>query len=390
MGELKKRGQIWWIRYYRNGRRQEESSGSTKEGDARSLLRRREGDIERGIAITPKVGQIRFEEAVKDLLNDYRTNRKRSLDDVERRIEKHLTPFFGNRKMASITTADIREYIASRQAETTVARKAFTFTARDGTPRHVPEQHRTVAAVSNGEINRELTALKRMFNLAIQAGKLLQKPHIPMLKEDNVRVGFFERDQFQAMLHRLPEAARPAATFAYITGWRIDSEVLPLEWRQVDFEAGEIRLDAGTTKNREGRTFPMTAELRVVLERQRAMTQELQRRQGIVCRKVFHRTGKPIKSFRVAFRTACREAGCPGRVLHDLRRTAVRNLVRAGIPERVAMQMTGHKTRSVFERYNIVSVGDLRDAAKRLDVATGTISGTIGENSAAQSLARNA
>ena len=380
MGELKQRGQTWWIRYYRNGKRHEESSGSTKEGDARSLLRLREGDIERGVAITPKVGRIRFDEAVKDVLNDYRTNRKRSLDDVERRIEKHLTPFFGNRKLTSITTADIREYIDSRQKETTVSRKAFTFTARDGTPRHVPEQRRTVAGVSNGEINRELTALKRMFNLAIQAGKLLQKPHIPFLKEDNVRVGFFERDQFLAMLSRLPEPVRPAATFAYITGWRIDSEILSLEWRQVDFGAGEVRLDPGKTKNGEGRTFPMTRELRELLDQQRTITENLQRRLKVVCPRVFHRAGRPIKSFRVAFRTACTEAGCPGRVLHDFRRTAVRNLVRAGIPERVAMQMTGHKTRSVFERYNIVSAGDLREAAKRLDAVTGTISGTIEQN----------
>ena len=123
MGELKQRGQTWWIRYYRNGKRYEESSGSTKEGDARSLLRLREGDIERGVAITPKVGRIRFDEAVKDVLNDYRTNRKRSLDDVERRIEKHLMPFFGNRRLTSITTADIREYIDSRQKETTVCSK---------------------------------------------------------------------------------------------------------------------------------------------------------------------------------------------------------------------------------------------------------------------------
>ena len=380
MGELKQRGQIWWIRYYKNGRRHEESSGSTKESDAKSLLRVREGDIERGVAMTPKVGRVRFDEATKDVLNDYRTNRKRSLDDVERRIEMHLKPFFGNRRMASITTADIREYIDSRQKETTVLRKAFTFTARDGTPRHVPEQRRTIAGVSNGEINRELTALKRMFNLAIQAGKLIQKPHIPLLKEHNVRVGFFEREQFLAVLAHLPEPVRPAATFAYLTGWRIDSEVLPLEWRQVDFSAGEVRLDPGKTKNGEGRTFPMTRELREVLEQQRAITENLQRQLKVVCPRVFHRSGRPIKSFRVAFRSACKEAGCPGRVLHDFRRTAVRNLVRAGIPERVAMQMTGHKTRSVFERYNIVSVGDLREAARRLDIATGTISGTIEEN----------
>ncbi|MGQ0736573.1 MAG: tyrosine-type recombinase/integrase [Acidobacteriota bacterium] len=380
MGELKQRGQIWWIRYYKNGRRYEESSGSEKESDAKSLLRLREGDIERGVAITPKVGRIRFDEAVKDVINDYRTNRKRSLDDVERRIERHLKPFFGNRRMASITTADIREYIDSRQKETTIVRRAFTFTARDGTPRQVPEQRRTIAGVSNAEINRELTALKRMFNLAIQAGKLLQKPHIPFLKEDNVRVGFFEREQFLAVLAHLPEPVRPAATFAYLTGWRIDSEVLSLEWRQVDFGAGEVRLDPGKTKNGEGRTFPMTRELREVLEQQRAITENLQRQLKVVCPRVFHRSGRPIKSFRVAFRSACVEAGCPGRVLHDFRRTAVRNLVRAGIPERVAMQMTGHKTRSVFERYNIVSAGDLREAAKRLDAATGTISGTIEQN----------
>lgn len=375
MGQLKKRGRTWWIRYYRNGKRHEESSGSTKEGEAKRLLRLREGDIERGVATTPKVGRIRFEEAAADVINDCRTNRKRSLVDVERRIEKHLKPVFGGRRMATITTADIREYVARRQAMAL----EFKPLKKGDPPRTRP--------VSNAEINRELTVLKRMFNLAIQSGKLLQKPYIPFLKEDNVRIGFFERDQFQAVRQRLPEAVRPAATFAYITGWRIDSEVLPLQWRQVDFEAGEIRLDPGTTKNGEGRTFPMTAELREVLEGQRSITQNLQRRHGMLCPQVFHRAGVPIKSFRVAFQTACRGAGCPGRVLHDFRRTAVRNLVRAGIPERVAMQMTGHKTRSVFERYNIVSAGDLRDAGKRLDAVAGTISGTIEQNRPARSKA---
>jgi integrase len=269
--------------------------------------------------------------------------------------------------------------------ETTVARKAFTFTARDGTPRHVPEQRRTVTGISNGEINRELTALKRMFNLAIQSGKLLQKPHIPFLQEDNVRIGFFEREQFLSVLQRLPEPVRPVATFAYITGWRIDSEVLPLEWRQVDFGAGEVRLDPGKTKNGEGRRFPMTRDLRELLDKQRLITENLQRRLKVVCPRVFHRAGQPIKSFRVAFRTVCTGARCPGRILHDFRRTVVRNLVRAGIPKRVAMHITGHKTRSVFERYNIVSAGDLREAAKRLDAVAETISGTIGQNQPALS-----
>ena len=122
MGELKRRGQIWWIRYYKNGKRYEESSGSAKEAEAKSLLRLREGDIERGLALTPKVGRIRVDEAAKDVVNDYRTNRKRSLDDVERRIELHLKPFFGNRRMASITSADIREHIDSRQKETSCGR----------------------------------------------------------------------------------------------------------------------------------------------------------------------------------------------------------------------------------------------------------------------------
>ena len=105
-------------------------------------------------------------------------------------------------------------------------------------------------------------------------------PRIKKLKENNVRKGFFERDQYEAVRRHLPEYARPVVTFAYITGWRVRSEVLPLQWRQVDFKAGTIRLEPGTTKNDDGRMFVMTPELRATLEAQRAETDVLQRRTG--------------------------------------------------------------------------------------------------------------
>ncbi len=154
--------------------------------------------------------------------------------------------------------------------------------------------------------------------------------------------------------------------------------MLPLQWRQIDFAAGTVRLDPGTTKNGEGRVFPMTAELRALLEAQRAHTDAVQRTVEAIIPHVFHRDGRPILYFQKAWRNACTAAGCPGRILHDFRRTAVRDLVRAGIPERVAMQMTGHKTRSVFERYNIVSGRDLKEAATKLEAY---LAGQNGDNS---------
>jgi integrase len=218
-----------------------------------------------------------------------------------------------------------------------------------------------------------------MCSLAIQAEKLLRKPHIALLQEDNTRTGFFEPEPFASTRAHLPTAVQPVIEFAYITDWRITSEVLPLEWRQVDFQGGTIRLDPGTTKNREGRVFPMTVRLRALLEARRDAKKDLERTGGSIIPSVFFRMvakgrggqkrPKPIRAFGKAWKSACRAAGCPGRIPHDLRRTAVRNLVRAGIPERVAMQMTGHKTRSVFERYNIVSEGDLMAAAAKLDTA---------------------
>ena len=348
MGCVYRRGTTWWVKYFRNGRQNFESSGSQTKEDAITLLKLREGDIARGMPVTSKIGRVTFEEARDDFLNERRVNSRVPVKKLEARVANHLTPFFGGRRMANITTTDVRAYIARRKA----------------------------AGAANATVNRELTILKRLFSLAIQAEKLLRRPYIALLQEDNTRVGFFEHDQFIALLAHLPAALQPVITFAYITGWRVTSEVLPLEWRQVDLPGGVVRLDPGTTKNREGRVFPLTDELHAILEAQHAEHLRL-KKAGQIEPCVFFRLvakgrggkkePKPIRAFGKVWKTACTAAGCPGRIPHDLRRTAVRNMIRAGIPERVAMRLTGHKTRSVFERYNIVSEGDLLDAARRLD-----------------------
>jgi integrase len=238
----------------------------------------------------------------------------------------------------NITTPAIRAYIDKRQ--------------QDG--------------AKNATINRELAALKRMFSLTIAAEKLLRRPRIPTLQEDNVRKGFFDLDQFRAVLKHLPKDLKPVMEVAYITGLRIKSEILTRQKSHLDLRAGWLRLDPGETKNREGRMFPVTPELRLVLKRQLARTRNLERATGQIIPWLFHREGKPIKSFRRAWLTACKQAGVPGRIPHDFRRTAVRNLERAGVPHSAAMAMVGHKTESIYRRYAIVDEAMLREGAAKL------------------------
>lgn len=360
---------VWWVKFYRDGVCMRESAKSDKESVAKKLLQLREGDVARGAPITPKTNRCTVSELLDDVLNDYRANGKRSIETVQHYIEGNVRPYFGDRRAASVTTADIRAYITHRQSEQT----------QYGKP------------PANATINRELAALKRGFSLGIDAGKLMFRPKISKLRENNIRTGFFEREQFEAVRSHLAPELRGLVTFAFVTGWRIRSEALPMQWRQVDFDAGTVRLDPGTTKNGKGRVFIMTEELRAVLTAQQAYTEKVQRERGCIVPHVFHRDGERIKDFRHAWLTACKVAGCPGRIVHDFRRTAVRNTVRAGVPERVAMELSGHLTRAVFERYNIVSEGDLLDAARKLDRAaensTGKVSGKVDTSTAFASAA---
>ncbi len=191
------------------------------------------------------------------------------------------------------------------------------------------------------------------------------------LAENNVRRGFFERDEFQRHRDALPDEIKPITTFAYWTGCR-RGEILSLCWNQVDLAERVVRLEAGETKNDEARVIPLGGELLEML----GMQKQIRDQKWPTCPWVFSRAGKQISTFGGAWANACIAANLftmegdekkPSRLFHDLRRTGVRNLIRAGVPERVAMAISGHKTRSVFDRYNIVSERDLHEAARRLD-----------------------
>lgn len=334
-GRIWKKGRIWWVQYYAYGRQVRESSRSTGKPIADRLLRKRLGEIEVGIFVGPAVQRVRYEELRDALYADYQTNYRKWLRrDKEGQSYilgvSHLDDFFSGYRAVDISTDRIREFIKGRQ--------------EDG--------------AANGTINRSLALLRRMFNLAVEEGKLRDVPHFPMLKEAPPRRGFLEYTAFQKLRMELPEYLRPVLTMGYYTGMRL-GEVLGLRWENVSLLDAQVRLDPGTTKNDEPRVIPLPGELLEMLRIQRQKCPDSE------C--VFTRDGKPMGSFRKAWASACKRAGLEGLLFHDLRRTGVRNLVRAGVPERVAMAISGHRTRAIFDRYNIVSDRDLRDAATKLE-----------------------
>ena len=193
--------------------------------------------------------------------------------------------------------------------------------------------------------------------------RLSSAPHIRHLSErGNARQGFFTDIEFRAVVDGLPKYLQDFTRFGYLTGWR-KGDIASLRWEDVDGET--IRLRPEHSKNGTGRTVTINGELSELMERRKTARQVKTKTGVMLADLVFHHNGEAIVDFRKAWATATKLAGVSGKLFHDLRRTAVRNMVRAGVPERVAMSISGHKTRSVFDRYNIVSESDLRDAMQR-------------------------
>jgi integrase len=337
----------WLFAYCVRGREHEDSTGSPDIKQARRFakdkLEKIGADNQGGRKFQPAIAhRVRVSELLDDLVADYRLRKVKSLDQ----IESHLNPIrkhFGSWRAANVATEAVDAYI----------------------------EDCLDADVAVATVNRRMQILGQAFRLALGRHKVTAILSIRHLPENNARQGFFEDSEFTTVVAALPEYLQDFTRFAYLTGWR-SGEIKALRWAWVDREADEIRLP--DSKNGHGRVMVIEGDLADVIYR-REQARLIESGGGArIAEAVFHRDGEPIGDFRKAWASACIAAGLyhvdpenPERkihekLFHDLRRTAVRNMVRRRVPETVAMAISGHRTRAVFDRYNITSKDDLRRA----------------------------
>jgi integrase len=295
--------------------------------------------------LAPVHTRLLFSAVLDNLIADYKMRRLKSIETVLSHI-KPIRRHFGGWKAVAIRHRDLRKFIEKRRE----------------------------ASRSNACINRELELLRRALRLANDHELLPGEPiKVPMLTEDNTRTGFCTRPQLEVIVANLPEWLQDFTRFAFITGMR-KGEIASLRWEDVDREAGAVRLRAENAKTGEARTLMLVGDLTDLIER-RYQARLFTRVTGkvFVSDYVFHRLGQPIEDFRGPWERACEAAGVPGLLFHDLRRSAVRNMDRAGVSRHVAMKISGHKTESTYQRYNIVSESDLRAAAEKTQLYLDTL-----------------
>jgi integrase len=361
----------WWMAFYKHGKQIRMSTEETDEKKAARVLKLKlqERDAELGGGkkmITPQQQRVTVSELLDNLERHYRLGGKCS-PQFKSHVS-HIRNHFGDMRAIEVTAAMVDTYIEGRLADG--ARPA--------------------------SINRSTQVLGQAFKRAIKHDRLLsQKPEIRHLSESgNARQGFFEERELRAVVENLPDYLKDFTLFGFLVGWR-KGEIASLAWADVDGDC--IRLRAENSKNGEGRVVVLEGELNELIERRKAARVVKTDTSTVLASFIFHHKGEPIVDIRKSWANACCLAGigklvCPacvgavdgeykcakcsktwkreelkytGKLFHDLRRSSVRNMIRAGVSEKVAMTVSGHKTHSMLSRYNIVSETDLRQAMRR-------------------------
>jgi len=354
---------LWWAQWYVNGKAVRKSTGTDVKAEALAKLRKFMGDTERGIPMVD--GKLRYSALRAALIDNYVVKGNKSLtqraDGQETIVglpqldaacgykpaTKDGQPEEPGILVSAITVEWVRKFSRDRMAEL---------------------QDKRGPNAGAAMINRSLQCLRRGLNILREDGKLVAVPKIRLHKEPGARKGFLEVEQFAELLRALPSYLRSLIAMLYWSGMR-KGEALAIDWAQVDLQRREIRLYDEQTKGDEARTLPLHPE--VV-----ALIQDREPKHG----PVFDAT-----NLRTEWEKACAAVGLGKRVkvegpaydwhkytglrLHDMRRSAVRNMrVLGNVPETVAMKISGHKTRAVFDRYNIVTTGDLHAAMQAVAV----------------------
>jgi integrase len=339
-GRLFKRGQVWWISYCHHGQELRESTKSTNQRDAEKLLRHRLQEIgadKLGLQafIGPSQDKLTVKALLDELENDY-TIRNKYTPSTKSHLERAKNAF-GHHRATKLTASHIDQFIKEQLEE----------------------------GAAPATINRSTQLLSQAYKLAIKRREINNAPYVRRLPEANARQGFFESDEIEPVIKHLPDYLKDAVRFAYLSGWR-RGEIFTLRWTDVDQKARVIRLRGEESKNGQGRTLALEGELHAIIQRRYAARIVTKKDEPpIISTLVFHHDSNPIVDIKKAWTKACEKAQVGKKLFHDLRRTAIRNMVRAGVPESIAMKISGHKTRAVFDRYNIVDEKDIREAVKK-------------------------
>lgn len=324
------RGKSLWFQYHQGKKTYWKNTHSTSIKEAKRQRDSLLGEIAKGKVPPPRAEKVTFDDLAQLVTNHYKAIGLRSLWRVNISID-HLRKFFGRDLAINITTDRIMEYRIHRQG----------------------------AAVAT--INRELAALRTAFYLAVEAKKLYDVPNFNLPKENNARKDFIEPEKAVELRKHLPPWLLLIFALSIHSGIR-EGEVLGLTWDKIDWEEGKIVLDPQDTKNKEHREVYLTPEIMAMLTVQKS----LYPLSPWVFPSKMKKNGH-ISDFRVSWKKACEKAGFDKTTFHATRRSAIRDMSRSGTPEGIIMRITGHKTRSVFDRYNITSQEDIRQASQRVE-----------------------